>query len=340
MFERLKSNLKSYFSNGPKAAFILSLVIICLLITIFSMRKTLTVVIDGKESKIITYKGTVQGALHDNNILLCQKDRLEPSIDSKVKNNDRIFIKRAVNVEVAVDGQNLKVLTTENDVSAMLEKEGIKLNAEDKISPEVNSPIKEGLKVAITRVESKVLTEKAPIDYSTVVKKDDTLANSVKKVAQEGQKGEKLISTRVVYENGKEISRKVISEKVVKAPVQQVILQGTLGVLNVSRGSASDVLYSKSIRVKATAYYDSGRNGNAYTASGTKTRRNPKGYSSIAVDPRVVPLGTKVYVEGYGYAIAEDTGGAIKGNTIDVFFDSARETYNWGVKYVNLYILK
>jgi 3D (Asp-Asp-Asp) domain-containing protein len=100
--------------------------------------------------------------------------------------------------------------------------------------------------------------------------------------------------------------------------------------------------------MKATAYtsdYAStgkspGDYGFGRTATGTQARRNPNGFSSIAVDPRVIPYGTKLYVEGYGYAIAEDTGGAIKGNIIDVYFNSAGECSNWGVRYVNVYILK
>jgi len=61
---------------------------------------------------------------------------------------------------------------------------------------------------------------------------------------------------------------------------------------------------------------------------------------AIAVDPTVIPLGTKLYVEGYGFATAEDTGSMIKGNTIDVYFDSEAECYAWGIKYPKVYILK
>ena len=65
MFDKFKSKIKNYFSNGPKAAFVMSLIVMGLLVTIFNMKKEITLVIDGKESKIATYKGTVQGALQD-----------------------------------------------------------------------------------------------------------------------------------------------------------------------------------------------------------------------------------------------------------------------------------
>ncbi|MBP2032063.1 peptidoglycan hydrolase CwlO-like protein [Clostridium algifaecis] len=101
-----------------------------------------------------------------------------------------------------------------------------------------------------------------------------------------------------------------------------------------SRGTSGSVSASKSITVNATAY-----SGDGITASGTSTVRNSGGYSTIAVDPRVIPLGSRVYVEGYGYAVADDTGGAIKGNRIDVFFPSEAEAESWGVRSVTVYIL-
>ncbi len=86
--------------------------------------------------------------------------------------------------------------------------------------------------------------------------------------------------------------------------------------------------------MEATAYA-----GDGITASGNGTNRNPNGYSTIAVDPRVIPLGSRVYVEGYGYAIAHDTGGAIKGNRIDLFMNSEAECNSWGIRSVKVYIL-
>lgn len=101
-----------------------------------------------------------------------------------------------------------------------------------------------------------------------------------------------------------------------------------------SRGESNSTSYSKVMVMEATAYA-----GDGITASGNGTNRNPNGYSTIAVDPRVIPLGSRVYVEGYGYAIAHDTGGDIKGNRIDLFMNSEAECNSWGRRSVKVYIL-
>lgn len=91
----------------------------------------------------------------------------------------------------------------------------------------------------------------------------------------------------------------------------------------------------KTLIMESTAYY-----GHGITASGLKPVRNPDGISTIAVDPNVIPLGTKVYVSGYGLAIAADTGGAIKGNIIDVFLNTHEECMSWGRRQVTVQILE
>lgn len=345
--DKLKNYFKSYFSNGPKAVFIVMLILIGTTIFIDAARKTIVVSIDGNETKITTFRNTFKDILKANDIVLGPKDKAIPSIDTKVNKNDRIDIKRAVNVIVLVDGQQKNIQTTEDTVDKMLESEGIVLTELDRITPSREIPIENGLELTVTRVEAKVIDENHPVEYATEVRKDEDSEKGSTKILQDGQTGERLISTKIVYEDGKEVSREVIKDVITKEPVQKIVSVGTLAALNLSRGGGK-ALYKSAIKARATAYTADfastgkrpGDSGFARTASGTTVRRNPDGYSSIAVDPSVIPLGTKLYVEGYGYAIAEDTGGAIKGNTIDVFFDTAAECTQWGVKYVNVYILK
>ena len=86
--------------------------------------------------------------------------------------------------------------------------------------------------------------------------------------------------------------------------------------------------------MEATAY-----TGGGITAMGLPVVRDPNGLSTIAVDKSIIPLGSKVYVSGYGVAIASDTGGAIKGNIIDVYLNTYEECVQWGRRTVTVDIL-
>jgi uncharacterized protein YabE (DUF348 family) len=316
---------------------ILSIAVFIFFICVF--RKSITVVVDGKQIIFITFQTTVGDALKKKHISIDAKDKISKNLNSKIVDNDVITIRRAVNLKVAVDGKELNIKSAEETIGSMLNSEKIALTPEDKLIPSKESKLSEGIKVVITRIETKVITESAPINFKTVVKNDSSMLTSESKVLNQGQNGEKQITTSVVYENGKEICRKIIKETVTKAPIDKVMAQGTLSTISLSRGSTS-VPSGQSIKVKATAYWAVYGVGSTYTSSGRKAVRDPNGYSTIAVDPRVIPLGTKVYIDGYGYAVAADEGTAIKGNFVDVFFDTYKEACNWGVKYVNAYIVE
>jgi 3D (Asp-Asp-Asp) domain-containing protein len=224
-------------------------------------------------------------------------------------------------------------------VADLLKTKNITLSTKDKITPEVNTALSPGLNIVITRVGSKTFTEKTPLSFNTIVKSDNNAANSVKKTIQNGKNGEKTTTTEVTYEDGKEVDRKIVAEAITAKPVDKIISQGTLPVIPISRGGDA-IPYIKVFKAKATAYSAINGIGSTYSASGKLSVRNPNGYSTIAVDPSVIPMGSKVYVEGYGLAIAADTGSAIKGNIIDVFFDTNAEANKWAVKTVTVYMLK
>lgn len=334
MIEKIKQYANRIFSSSLKNKRILGAIISAVLVMlIYNMRTTVTVSIDDVEQKIITYNRTVKTALQRNGITLGSKDKINLELEHKLNDSDIIVIKRAVPVEIAVDGEGLKIDTAEDNIKDMLEAENILLGMDDKINLSVDTPITEGLSLKITRVKTEEVLEVAALEFQTVVKNDDGMNKGMTKVAQEGAQGEKEVTVKVVYEDGVEVERVVVAEKVTKEPVNKVIHQGTLTTVALSRGG-DNFPYKKSLSVKATAYSGGGR-----TATGTVPKRNPSGLSTIAVDPRVIPLGTKVYVEGYGFAVAEDTGGAIKSNKIDIYLNSSSECFKWGVRTVNLYIV-
>jgi 3D (Asp-Asp-Asp) domain-containing protein len=124
-------------------------------------------------------------------------------------------------------------------------------------------------------------------------------------------------------------TRETVEERVLRPSVNKVIAYGTANV--VSRGG-NTLRYRRVFQARATAY---GPSAGKYTATGAKAGRG-----SIAVDPRVIPLGTRLYVDGYGHGTANDVGGEIKGNAVDVYFPSDAECRRWGVRTVNVYILE
>jgi uncharacterized protein YabE (DUF348 family) len=315
------------------------LVIVSAAAVISIKRKTITINIDGTQTTVTTYKSNVRQFLESQSISIGSKDKITPPLDSKLKKGEIIAIKRAVKIILNVDNDEKTILSAEESIGTMLKTEGIELGFEDKVNPSLDTKLSSGMNVDIIRVESKIFTKTLPINFKTVVDKKSSLPNTHNKVIQEGQNGEREIVYSIVYENDREVSRRVVNETIIKKPLDKIVVMGTYPLMPVSRGGQI-MPFSKTFDAKATAYWAVRGVGKTYTASGRKAIRNPDGYSTIAVDPKVIPYGTKLFIENYGFAIAADTGTSIKGNKIDVFFDTLKEARNWGLKSVKVYILK
>ncbi|HBM74148.1 MAG TPA: hypothetical protein DD429_01150 [Clostridiaceae bacterium] len=318
---------------------IIIILVLTLVAAVLLMRKTVTVTIDGKPTEIVTYKSTVKEILDDNKISVSSKDKIEPALNSKLSNKGTITIKKAVNITIDSDGKTLKIQSAEENVGSMLSAEGIPLNELDKVNPGKETKLYDGMLVEVVRVETKNVTETQTVKFAEVFKSDKGLANTKSRVIQNGEDGKKEVTYKVTLENGKEVSRELIGEKLIKNPMDRIVMKGAYPLMPVSR-DGSMMAYSRIIRARATAYWAVNGVGKTYTASGRKAVRNPDGYSTIAVDRNLMPYGTKVFVEGYGFATAADTGAGIVGEKIDVFFDTYKEACNWGAKYVNVYILR
>ena len=172
--------------------------------------------------------------------------------------------------------------------------------------------------------------EEVEVPFGTQIIDDPELAFGDKKVEKEGVKGKDLVIfeniTRTGHEQKIELDRKRVAE-----PVNAVVRQGVAQSILTPSGY---VKYKRVIYGEATAYtWGGGASGN--TSIGLYPKRG-----IVAVDPRVIPYYTKLYIPGYGMAIAGDTGGAIVGTRIDLFMDSLHECYQWGRRDVEIYILE
>lgn len=177
---------------------------------------------------------------------------------------------------------------------------------------------------------SRTMTDVVTLPFPVTTQTNPDLAQGLRQMVQLGKNG-----TAVLYESqmtigGKVVGTHVLNETVKSPPVPEIVAVGT-GEL--SRGGFTGRYVTK-IRVEATAYWADPRWSNGYTFTGVKVH-----IGSIAVDPSVIPLGTRLYVDGYGYGVADDTGSAIKGNHIDLYFPTNAECQAWGLRYVWVYIL-
>ncbi|MEH6943982.1 ubiquitin-like domain-containing protein [Bacillus sp. JJ722] len=298
--------------------------------------KEVTVKDGSIQKEVWTTKNTVGEFLEEQKIQLRNEDEISPSLNTELKNDMDVAIERAFPLNLVDGGKPKQVWSTSATVADFLKQQGIKMQPLDRVEPSLDDIIKPNSVVNVVRVEKVTDVVEEPVKYKVISQKDSSLPKGNEKVVTEGKEG--LVSNQyeIIKENGKEVKRSLMSSEVLRESQNKVVAVGTKDINNtVSRGAPSG---GRELTVTATAYtaYCNGCSG--LTATGFDLRSNPNA-KIIAVDPRVIPLGTKVYVEGYGYAIAADTGGAIKGNKIDVFFSSKSSAYQWGRKQVKIRIL-
>ncbi|MGG0791801.1 MULTISPECIES: G5 and 3D domain-containing protein [Bacillaceae] len=295
---------------------------------------------DGKTKDVWSTADTVDELLKDQNLSVKEQDKITPSKNTKLKANMEVAIDKAFSLKLVVGGDEKQVWSTSTTVADFLKQQGVKLNDLDRVEPELTEKVEAENTVNVVRIEKVTDVVEEPVDFAVITKKDDSLSKGKEKIVKEGKDG--LISKEyeVIKENGKEVKRELLSEKVVNKKQDKVVTVGTRttvaqasrGVTNVSSSSG------KEIYVSSTAYTASCKGCSGVTSTGVDLKSNP-GAKIIAVDPNVIPMGSKVYVDGYGYAVAADKGGAIKGNRIDVFFSSKNDAYRWGVKRVKVRVL-
>ena len=196
----------------------------------------------------------------------------------------------------------------------------------------------------IVTYSSEYVTE--AVNYSTVKRLNESLDAGEMVVVREGAEGEKVVKYNVKYENGVEVSREAVSSVITKEPVIKIVEYGAEKAAAVSEDSseAPKLNYSYYIDCEATAYDLSPEENGGY--AGQSATGVPLDKGVIAVDPKVIPLGTRVYIEAidgswsYGYAVAADTGGAIKGKRVDLCYRTRSECIQFGRKPCRVYILK
>lgn len=190
------------------------------------------------------------------------------------------------------------------------------------------------------KTEVKVVSESVKIEPPTLFETNRRLPPRQRVLVQQGEPGEKRIEWRITLRNGKEVKREKVSEEVVQPPQPRIYEVGVYAHIAsrgaVGRGNSFRAVKTLEMNASAyTAHRSGGGTGTGRTASGM-----PAGYGMVAVDPKVIPFGTVLYIEGYGMAIAADKGRAIRGHKIDLFFATRAQALQFGRRRVRVHILR
>ena len=292
-----------------------------------------------------------------------------------------ITIQRKQIITILHGGQTLEVTSYGETVESLLERLSLILTSDDQVSVALDTHTYDGMSITISRSVQMEETYTTLIPFETTYCYDPSLADGEEKVLTAGVDGQLLCTAKVTYVDGVEVNRVILTQDVVRQPVNAMIAVGTYleqeapetepteppttvppttvppttaptqpkpeftgkpiiedGMIITPDGEV--LTYTHSKVMKATAYNNQDPGCTIYTATGTLCR-----VGAIAVDPKVIPYGTRMYIVSndgkyvYGIAVAEDCGGSIKGDRIDLYFDTTDECWAFGIRNCTVYFL-
>ncbi len=318
--------------------------------------KKVTVDIDGKKQEIVTIIAYPYRILEELGVEVQPKDRVTITGFGKGgffgelgKNEAEIRIQRAVNVEITADKLKYHITLANGDtVSDALEVSGLEIREHDLLNFEETKKLEEGDDIKLTRVDYIVTTEEETIQRGETVRGTSLMTSSRPVIISYGKNGTLLKTYEQKVVDGVYHEKELVSEEIIKRPVNDIYLVGDGSAISpLDYGfeivNGIPTTYEKVYEnVRATGYY-------APYGAGTATGRLAQvGY--VAVDPKVIPYGTKMWIVAhykdtgfvYGYALAADTGGAMLSgkNFVDLYYDTYYECVLNGLRRVDVYILE
>ena len=262
-----------------------------------------------------------------------------------------ITVRRAQKIQVQYHGQTTVATTFGETAGELLTRLNLEVSGEDVVSHGLEEETYDGMELRVDRVETLCQTYTTTIAHEVTRCSDGTLPQGTEEVLTEGQDGELLCTAEITYVNGEEASRRVLTQTVSRMPTTEVIGVGAGPVQEKSNAPVisdgyitlptGEVLtYTHSDTVRATAYTHTDEGCDAFTATGTVVH-----WGTVAVDPRYIPYGTRMFIMAsdgsyvYGIATAEDCGGDIKGDRMDLYMPTYEQCREFGRRRCTLYFL-
>ena len=314
--------------------------------------RTVSVDADGTVETVAAHYGdTVGDALDAAGVEVDADDELTPPAPSAALDGMTVKVRRRCSITVNADGKTVAALVHQGTVSAALKEAGVSLAPSDRLSADAEDRITDGMSISVIRVLQRETTETQPVAFKTVKVSDPTLSSGKTKVKTDGKNGVKTIVKSETLTDGKVAESKVVSESVTQTPVDRVVLVGTKSAETkrsaaASATSAAGTFVDRDGNTVKYRKYFTGR-CTAYTGGGTTSTGKPAAVGLVAVNPSLIPYGTRLYIASpdgktvYGYAVAADTGGGAKSGRIlaDLYYNTLNQCVNFGVRNMRIYIL-
>lgn len=298
---------------------------------------------DGFASVQVSSGATVGEALTGLGINLSSADLVSPGTGDELAPGMHVYLDRALSVRLSVGGEPRVAYTRAQTVRDFLAEAGVVVEPMDRVFPGIDAMIEDGMRVNVTTVRDVLEVIDDPIAFDTVYEYDPDLEDGRQLLVQEGAEGDFHREYLVRRVDGVEIGRQTVSETILP-PTDEVVSIGTYvepapapepvqAPVWLPPAPAGPVDCAGTLNVYATWYTAASAGGNGWTATGVQVQ-----HGVVAVDPSVIPLGTRMYIPGYGFGVAADTGGGIIGNMIDLGF-GANDVYDWRTQWLDICIL-
>ena len=303
--------------------------------------KTVTLVNDGRSEAVQTRAATVADLLTERNIVRSAEDALDREPSTALEDGETIHFRAAVSVTLLIDNTPQTVRSSAPTVKALLAERSVAFDRHDRVVPAPASAVTADDTIRVDHVNSWTELVRKPI--APAVKRLPTfdLALGTSKVVDPGASGVREVAYLVTRDDARTapVHRSVFATRILRQSRAKVVATGVgeySALASIAeRGLKGTIrLASAAITMVATAYTAGCAGCSGITATG-----QPAGHGIVAVDPSVIPLGSHLYIPGYGHALAGDTGGAIRGNRIDLGMNSNSDAFQFGRRDVTVYVL-
>ena len=297
----------------------------------------LTVTEDGRTLNLQSTASTLEQALREAGIRLGPADRIFPSPATPVRAGMEASIEHATTLTLHIGEATRVFYTHQQTLEAALAEAGLTFGPEDRVDPPLSVAVTDGLEARVVRVTGRPIYESEAVEHVTVFEADDSLSGT-QTHRVEGTDGLLVAEYRIVIEDGIEVEKTLVDRYYEPAPVDTVIYYAA-SALNSTTFSPADHQVTKVMRMYGT-WYNAASSGKPAThpAYGITRSGMPLTKGIVAVDPNVIPLGTRLYIPGYGFAVAADTGGGIIGDRIDLGYPDG-VAVDWYTGWTDVYIL-